>query len=114
MIVPRWVVFQIQNLSPSSGSQALRNFVVLIYIALIMNEKQHLFHTFAGLLLFVCVLDFASPFPFHSELVSSVTSAVTSLEMIPRSLSLIPSWVLYRTLPVNHLLSEHALLFQTQ
>lgn len=54
MIVPRWVVFQIQNLSPSSSSQALRNFVVLIYIALIMNEKQHLFHTFAGLLLFVC------------------------------------------------------------
>ena len=51
----------------------------------------------------VCILGFASSFPLHGELISSVTSAVISIKMIPRSLSLIPGWVLYLTLPVNHL-----------
>lgn len=52
----------------------------------------------------VYILGFASPFLFHTKIISSVMSAVTSIEMIPRSPGLIPSWVLYLALPVNPLL----------
>lgn len=38
-----------------------------------------------------------------------LTSAITSLEMIPRTPCLAPDWVLYLTQPVHHLLGEDVL-----